>query len=520
MRKLTHKKLTPEQCKQLGIKLRRQGKLQEAEDYCRHALTLAPLDADVRNLLGNALNEQNRLTEAITYYQEALSLNPRHASAFNNLGQTLLKQGNQQGAINALRIAVQIEPSILCYQNLLLALQYVDNMSQAEIAKEHFNFNRLFMARLPRYDWTKEERPAHRPLRVGYVSGDFRLHSMAFFISQLLKHHDREQFQVTCYFNNQYQDEITAQFKTYADSWVNCATLTDEQLSHKIWQDKIDILVDLSGHTALNRLGVFARSPAPVQMTYLGYPNTTGLTAMNYQLVSATLIPPYKVDDWKPEKVLQLPKNHCCFDPLIPMPEISELPALRNGYLTFASFSRLDKVSNTTFELWCEILRALPTAHLFLSSGSGAFLDANTCNLWLQRFNKAGINSERLSLTYLPSMTAVFQAYQNIDIILDTYPYNGCTTTCQAIFMGVPVVSLVGETIASRVGLDLLQTVGLTEWVAVKLDDYLPIVLYLSKDLAYLQTLRMELRPRMLSSSLMDGVGFTRTVESLYKNYA
>jgi len=481
-------------------------------------LTLAPLDADVRNLLGNALNEQNRLSEAITYYQEALSLNPRHAAAFNNLGQTLLKQGNHPEAITALRIAIQIEPSILCYQNFLLALQYVDNMSQAEIAKEHFNFNRLFMARLPRYDWTKEERPAHRPLRVGYVSGDFRLHSTAFFVSQLLKHHDREQFQVTCYSNNMYQDDFTAQFKTYADAWVNCATLPDEQLSQKIWQDKIDILVDLSGHTALNRLGVFARSPAPVQVTYLGYPNTTGLTAMNYRLVSQTTTPEGMVDNWSSERCLRLSESHCCFDPLMPAPAVSELPALRNGYLTFASFNRLDKVNKTTFKLWCEVLQALPTARFLFYNGS--FVDEGTRELWLKRFWEAHIDPQRLTLDYIPSISEVLRIYEKVDIILDTYPYNGCTTTCQALFMGVPVVSLAGELTASRVGLDMLQTVGLIEWVALKPDDYLPIVLSLSKDFTYLKTLRTALRPRMLSSPLMDGVGFTRAVESLYKNYA
>jgi predicted O-linked N-acetylglucosamine transferase (SPINDLY family) len=337
---------------------------------------------------------------------------------------------------------------------------------------------------------------------------------MAFFISPVLKHHNRERFQVTCYSNNQYQDEITAQLKSYAHSWVNCATLTDEQLSRKIWQDKIDILVDLSGHTALNRLGVFARSPAPVQITYLGYPNTTGLTAMNYQLVSQTTTPAGMIDDWSSEQFLHLSESYCCFDPLMSMPAVSELPALRNGYLTFASFSRMDKMSNTTFTLWCEVLQALPTARLLFYNNS--FVDNGTRELWLKRFSEARIDPQRLTLAYIPAVSEVFQVYEKVDVVLDTYPYNGCTTTCQALLMSVPVVSLAGELTAARVGLDMLRSVGLTELVAFKPADYVPIVLSLTGDLTYLQTLRMTLRPRMLASPLMDGVGFTRAVELLY----
>jgi protein O-GlcNAc transferase len=511
----TQKKLTLEKYKQLAKKLRSQSKFAEAEDYYYQALTLAPLDADIHNLLGNVFTEQNRLTKAISYYQQALSLQPRYAAAFSNLGYASLRQGNQQGAISAYRIALQIEPTVLRYQNLLLSLQFADGISQTDMAQEHFNFNRLFMAHLPRQQWIKPKCFPVRPLRVGYVSGDFRHHSMSFFISQVLKNHDQEQFHVTCYYNNQNQDEFTEKLKSYVQSWVNCATLTDEQLSQKILRDKIDILVDLSGHTPLNRMSVFARSPAPVQITYLGYPNTTGLTTMNYQLVSQTTTPQGMIDDQISEKFLRLSESYCCFDPLMPMPPVSKLPAIHNGYITFASFSRLDKVTETTLKLWCEVLQALPSARFLFYNSS--FLDAGTCELWLKRFSKAGIDPQRLTLDSLSSIVEVFQTYENIDVVLDTYPYNGCTTTCQALLMSVPVVSLLGKLTAARVGLDMLQTVGLAELVALKPADYAPIVLSLVKDLTYLQRLRKELRQRMLSSPLMDGPRFTHAIEDLYK---
>lgn len=512
-KKVVQDKLTPEQCKQLSIKLRKQGSLSEAEAYSRQALKLAPVDAEAHNLLGNTLKAQYRLTEAITYYQQALALQPRYAAAFSNLGLTYLERGNQRGALEAYRIALQLEPTILRYENLLLGLQFASGISAAEIAQAHFNFERLFMAHLPRVQ--RIARMPTYPLRIGYVSGDFYQQSCAFFIKPFLQYHDPEQFHLTCYYNNQHQDDITILLKGYVERWVNCATLTDEQLTKKIVRDQIDILVDLSGHTPLNRLGVFARAPAPIQLTYIGYPNTTGLSTMNYRLVNHRTDPVGMTERWTAEQLIRLPESYCCYDPLMPLPDVTELPTLRNGYVTFASFAKLDKVNEFTFQLWCEVLRAIPTAHFKFHGFS--FQDVGTRKLWLDHFAKAGIDPQRLTISYLPSFFDVLQTYQMTDMVLDTYPFNGVTTTCQALSMGVPVITLAGETTVSRVGLDLLHTVGLADFVATQSADYVAIAQSLAQNLAYLQTIRATLRSRLLSSPLADGQGFTQALEDIYR---
>lgn len=512
MKKAKKKTFTLEKYKQLAKKLSEQGKLDKAKSYYREALNLNPTDIESYNFLGNILNQQNRITEAIECYQQALSLYPNYASAFSNLGFALLKQGSQKEAINAYRAAIQIQPTVTRYQNLLTSLLYADVINPTDIMQEHLKFNDFFPSSNP---------PAKKiviadksPLKIAYISGDFYYHSTTFFMYPILKHHNKEKFHITCYYSNTHEDETTKKLKKYADAWVNCATLTDEQLYQKIKRDDIDILIDLSGHTPLNRLGVLTRSPAPIQMTYLGYPNTTGLRTIDYKIVSKITTPIGDNDKWMSEKAVRLSECHCCFDPLMPPPPISALPAKKNGFITFASFSRLDKLTSATFKLWCEVLHAVPTAKFLFYNSS--FTDQEVKKLWLDRFQQAGIDPQRLTFDYLPSISKVFKKYADIDVILDTYPYNGCTTTCQALFMSVPVVTLTGETTVSRVGLDLLHAVDLAHLAPSKAEDFTPSVLSLINDIDSLQRLRENLQQRMIASPLMDGARFTREMEAIY----
>lgn len=512
IKKSTTKSLTVEQSILLAKKLRQQGHFAQAENHYRQALQLAPINPNLYNLLGNVLKEQWRLTEAVQCYEQALYLEPNYAAAFNNLGAASLDQGEINKALECYRSALRLEPNFLHYQSLLLGLHYADNLTAEQIFQEHLGLQRFFPP--PRNPAIKAIKPS-QPIRIGYVSGDFREHSVNYFFEPILKQHNREQFHITCYNNHPRPDAITQRLKKLSNQWVECFELNDQALATRIRRVQIDILVDLSGLTPLHRLGVFALKPAPVQITGIGYVHTSGLSTMGYRLVDRWTDPETTAQQYMIEKTLYLSNSYCCYHPLVSLPPLLPLPALERGYITFASFGKLSKISSTTFQLWCEILRQIPQSRLNLYNAS--FRDAATVEMWLSHFEKAGIERKRLIFSSLPSTQAVLNMHQQVDIILDTFPYNGCTTTCQALVMGVPVITLVGETHAARVGLSFLSNVGLEELISYNSNNYINNCIALVDNLPYLNQLHYRIREQMLASALMNASVYTRTLESLYQ---
>lgn len=484
--------------------------------YFQQALKVNPTCVEAIGNLGNLFLEQSQLSEAIVCYQQILTLQPEEARTHNNLGNAWVKSGHIQEALKSYQRALQIEPSyVTAHSNWLLALNYVDNYEAAEIFAEHQKFDAQHV--IPRQHLIQPiHRRPHRPLKIGYISQDFRKHSVAYFIEPILAHHDHRQFKIYGYYNYLQQDEVTHRLQRLADVWVNCYYLSDKTLVERIRADQIDILVDLMGHTGRNRILIFAHRPAPIQVTYLGYSNTTGLSTMDYRITDSYTDPPGLAEPLSSETLVRMPHSYFCYSPgdeTLSMP--TSPPVLDNGYLTFGSFNNYAKLSPTLLALWAQILQAVPHSKLLVKAGS--LKNQATQQALRDFFTQWGIASERLLIAdFVPAMQTHLSSYHQVDVALDSYPYNGATTTCETLWMGVPVVTLVGKTHVSRMGLSILATSGLTELIAETPQTYVAICVKLANDLEYLQTLRKTLRERLKKSPLMAAAAFTHQLENEY----
>jgi predicted O-linked N-acetylglucosamine transferase (SPINDLY family) len=352
-----------------------------------------------------------------------------------------------------------------------------------------------------------------RRLRIGYVSSDLRAHSVCYFALQMLEHHDRSAVEVFCYADTVRPDEMTARAKSLADEWRSITRLPDDAAAAMIREDRIDVLVDLSGHTVGNRLTVFARRAAPVQVTYLGYPDTTGLPTMDYRLTDSFADPAGDADARATEKLVRIDRCAWCYSPASSAPEIT---ARKPGPITFGTFNALAKINSQVLAAWAAILRETPGSRLMIKAAAMSEASAR------ERFTRAmaahGIDKSRLVLAgHRADSREHLAMYAAVDIALDPFPYNGTTTTCEALWMGVPVVTLAGRAHAGRVGVSLLGAVGLSDLVAQDLEQYRRLAAGLAGDPDRLQRLRVELRDRMRRSPLMDGAGFARALESAYR---
>jgi protein O-GlcNAc transferase len=339
---------------------------------------------------------------------------------------------------------------------------------------------------------------------------------VSFFCEPLFAAHDRDQVEVYCYSDVAVADQVTQRIKSAADSWCDCLGLTDEVLAQRIRGDRIDLLVDLSGHTAMNRLSLFARKPAPVQVSWLGYPGTTGLQAMDYRLTDAVADPEGEADRCHSEELYRLPGGFLCYAPPRAAPRVTGLPLAGNGFVTFGSFNNLPKLTAEVLELWAELLRQLPRARLLLKNKF--FANALIRQRMLESFGRLGITAERISvLPAEPSIQAHLECYGKVDISLDPFPYNGTTTTFESLWMGVPTVTLSGERHAGRVGTSILTALGLTGHIAATPQQYLDIARGLAGDAAGLAALRSSLRDRLAGSQLCDAQLFAGKVEAAYR---
>jgi protein O-GlcNAc transferase len=501
----------------LGVACLELGRPGESEECFRRALALEPLRAESRNILGHALLLQGRCAEAALELEKALQLRPAYAAAHDNLGRVLKAQGRAAEALAHHSSALQIQPRPATHSNLLFTLNLVPGLEPAAVAAEHRHW-----ASLHSFPGSAEicgrehDFSPQRRLRVGYVSPDFVHHAVTYFFEPVLDGHDSTQFETICYSDAPLADKMTKRLRRQAGRWRDSSRLSDSQLEDQIRRDKIDILVDLAGHTAGNRLTVFSRRPAPVQVTWLGYPNTTGLDQIDYRLTETVCDPPGQTEAWHSEKLFRLPGPFSCYRPPAESPAVGPLPGMSAGMVTFGCFNNIAKMHSGTFRRWARILRGAPGSRLLLKSRG--LSDPATVEAMREQFDGLGVAGSRIEFDGEDlSVQRHLALYHRVDIALDTDPYNGTTTTCEALWMGVPVVTLAGRTHASRVGASLLGHLGLLEGIASSEDDYVSMAWAYASDLPRLAALRRGLRQSMRKSPLCDETGFVRDLEAGFR---
>lgn len=502
----------------LGLVLHAQGKLDQALECFDEILRQHPDYLPALNNSARVLSDSGRWTEATMRVRSFLAHNPQFGPAHHLLGSALVHLGRGEEGINHLRQAVALTPRDASgYSGLLLALHYSAIITCEQLYADHRYWGMTFTPPAPAPVFAQTHNPGRR-LKISYLSPDFRDHSVAYFIEPVLKHHDPQAIEVFCYSEApvRNQDAVTARLKTYATHWLDTFGLSDETLAARIREDRIDILIDLAGHTLGNRLLALAYRPAPVQVTYLGYPNTTGLPAIDYRLTDEWADSPGQ-EAFHTEKLVRLSSGFLCYEPTAHAPPVSPSPYEQEGYITFGSFNALPKVNERVVACWARILKALPRSRLLLKERP--FKDPAVQEEFAGRFAREGIERDRLELVgWLDRPEEHLGLYSRVDLALDTFPYNGATTTCEALRMGVPVVTLAGDRHAGRVGVSLLTRLGLPELIAQDEDDYLRLAVALAEDPARLKGLRQGLRERMRASSLCDAKGFTRQLEAAYRD--
>jgi len=452
--------------------------------------------------------------EAIVSYQQALATEPGRKDIHRNLANVLARCGRVDEATQMFKEAVSLEPDDPALRSLyLLQLQYAagyDARTLLEEAREWdiFHGRPLALAVEPH----ENDRSPDRRLRIGYVSPSFNVHVHAFFLLPLLAHHDHGHFEIYCYSDVEQADDYTGLYRRHADQWRDVNGMDDARLAALIREDRIDVLVDLTMHTAGGRLLVFARKPAPVQIAWLAYPGTTGLSTMDYRITDPHLDPPGSDTTVYAEKSLPLPETFWCYSPLVTEASTSPLPARTNRHVRFGCLNNFAKVSDALFPLWARILESVPASKLVLRVPAG-----ETRRKALATFARHGVVPERLEFLGFRQRLPYLATYRTIDVCLDTVPYNGHTTSLDASWMGVPVVTLVGSTVVGRAGLCLAMNIGMPELVAHSRDQYVAIAVGLATDLDRLAEIRATLRARMETSPLMDVPRFARNLEAAYR---
>lgn len=502
----------------LGIELKADADFTGAVAAFQEAIRINPGHADAHCNLGSTYLQMQRITEAWEAFQSAARLQPANPRFQTNLGAAALRLGRQQEAVAHFQRALQLNPAdAYTRSNLILVSSYC--MSDADglyvLCSE---WDRVHAARLrdavdKRYANTPDP---ERRLRVGYVSADFRNHAAAYWIEPLLEGARQvEDVEVFCYSNSPVNDEVTHRLQLLADEWVGCAGMADDAMADRIRRDGIDILVDLSSHTEGNRLLVFARQPAPLQVSWFGLPISTGLQSVQYRITDAAIDLPETADRWYSEQLVRLDRFYAAFRPDAQSPPVGPSPAARGQGVTFASLNTLAKITPEMLELWASLLADKPGSRLLIQA---AGLDSADMVAHVREvFFKRGVQEDRLLLRGWTNMQEFLKIGDEVDIVLDPFPFNGGVTTCHALWMGLPVVTMIGETAASRVGASILGRLGLHQLVANDADAYRSAAIALAADVEQLAALRASMRDRMVAVGLLDGVDLARQAHAAFR---
>jgi protein O-GlcNAc transferase len=502
-----------EACHNLGKLLREQGKLDQSAVVLLRALKINPNIAELHGALGLVYRQRSQLSDAIAEYTRAIELKPSIAGFQNNLGNVLKEQGKLDEAIACYDRGLALNPDdAAIHSNKIYTLHDHPSYDAPAILEQHRQWNLKHAKHLrPDIIQHPNDPSPDRRIRVGYVSPDFRNHPVGRFLLPLFDNHNHDAIEVFCYSDSPISGTVTTRLKAGADIWKSIVGRSHDQFARVVRDDHIDILVDLTMHMAHSRLLTFARKPAPVQVTYLAYCSTTGLDTIDYRLTDPYLDPPGPGDANYTEKSIRLPHTYWCYEPL-PAPDPTEPPSLTRGHITFGCLNNFCKVTTPALTAWRQLMQAIPRSRLILHTKEGDHRQH------LQNFfADAGIEAQRLTLVGYQSADQYFQTYNEIDIALDPFPCAGGTTTCDALWMGVPVVTLAGQTAVGRSGLSILSNIGLPELVAKTVNQYIEIAKALATDPARLKTLRSELRSRMSASPLMDSAQFAIDIEQAYR---
>ncbi|MFQ5642934.1 MAG: tetratricopeptide repeat protein [Thiogranum sp.] len=502
----------------LGNLLFAQGKVAESESCYAGALRLKPDYTEAWANLGKAQQSQGQFSEAEKNFRKAVEIQPDSFDSYNELGMSLSGQGNLDKAIQAYRKALALKPDFhVACSNLLLTLNYTPGYTTDQIFAEHRNQGKTAFRPIRRFGKYRNTPDHVRRLRIGYVSADFRDHSVAHFFETLPTHHNHEKFEIICYSDVSGGDSVTRRLKKMSDGWRSICGQPNEKVAELIHGDQVDLLVDLSGHTAHNRLPVFASRPAPVQISYLGYPNTTGLTEIDYRLTDRVADPEGNTEAYFTEKLIRLPGCFLCYTPPEGTIPAAICPSEKGRYVTFGSFNNFTKMTTEVLEVWASLLNSVPDSRLLLKNF--ALSDPQVREHCYSVFEQFGVHRDRLELhDAVLSKGEHLKLYERIDVGLDTFPYNGTTTTCEALWMGVPVIVLEGDRHAGRVGASLMSTLDLRQLIAHDKDEYCSLAASLADNIRQRRKWRTSLRNIMEDSPLCDGPAFVRNLESAYRD--
>lgn len=529
----------------LGASLQEAGQPDEAVQAFRKADALSPRDPDIQTNLGTALAAIGATEEAHRAFQNAIFLNPRNSAAYNNLGNLFLKTGSPEAAIEAFQKALELEPDRAelhnnlgnafkqsgrieeaiesytrtirkfknypeAHSNLLFCMHYSARHDALTIRDAHVRWNQNQAKRLmPSQLKHPNHRDPHKPLRIGYVSADFRNHPVARFLLPLLQNHDKKLFEIHAFMCSRERDHETSRLQSSADHWHDISSASDEEASSLIRRNQIDVLVDLALHSAGNRMLVFARKPAPVQVTWLAYAGTSGLNTMNHRISDPYLDPPSSDCAEYTESTIRLPHTFWCYQPALEIAPGAP-PANSNGYVTFGCFNNFCKVNQEVLKLWAELLASVPFSRLHLHAPTDEVIRSRILEF-------LRVDPSRVRFFANTSPGNYFEQFHGIDIALDPFPFGGGTSSCDALWMGVPVVTLKGPTAVGRGGTSILSNIGLQELAADSEEDYLRIATALAGESPRLAELREKLRSRMRCSPLMDAPEFARAMEAAYR---
>ncbi|MGA2229869.1 MAG: tetratricopeptide repeat protein [Tepidisphaeraceae bacterium] len=488
-------------------------RMDEAAAAYSQAIALDPNNAEAHNDLGVVRLKQGRFPEAEAAFSRALALRPDNAEIHANLAAVMQANGRLSDAIAYYDRSLALAPNAIVASNRLLAIQLHPDFDAPAVLREHRQWNDAYAKTLRHaLPPLENDRSPDRRLRIGYLSGDFRQHQVGWNLLPLLANHDHENFEIFAFAAVARPDSLTEKLKSHCDAWRSILTLDDQAAAELIRTNGIDILIDLAGHTNRNRILIFARKPAPVQASWLGYAGTTGLEAMDYRISDPFLDPPDSDVSCYSEQTVRLPHTFWCYQPGGTAPEIAP-PRAAGAAVTFGCLTNFSKVAPAALELWAKVMGEISSSRLLLNCPDGPPRE----NI-RRRLSELGISADRVEFVARQPWEGYMATYRRIDILLDPLPYGGGVTTCDALWMGVPVVTLRGQTTQGRGGASILGNLGLPELVAANAEHYVRIAVELAKDDARRAELRGTLRKRMADSPLMNAGEFARDMENLYRD--